>query len=118
MDEDPTKVERARPPVRASEPKLDRYRIEAVIGRGGMGEVLSARDDEIGRSVAIKVIQADEPAPAAVARFLREARIQGQLEHPAIVPVHELARDSTGRPYFVMKLLAGTTLKDALQRPK
>ena len=117
MDEDPTKVEGIGRGRARADDKLDRYRIEAVIGRGGMGEVLSARDDEIGRSVAIKVIQAEEPPPAAVARFVREARIQGQLEHPSIVPVHELARDATGRPYFVMKLLAGTTLKDALQRP-
>src|SRR5215471_8427208 len=69
---------------------FDRYRAGSVIGRGGMGEVVSARDEQIGRSVAIKRLRARDADPEVVARFLREARIQGRLEHPAIVPVHEL----------------------------
>src|SRR5688500_18272523 len=69
---------------------LERYRIEDVLGRGGMGEVLSGRDDQIGRAVAIKRLRIENPSPEIVARFLREVRIQGRLEHPAVVPVHEL----------------------------
>jgi serine/threonine-protein kinase len=95
---------------------ITRYRITGVIGRGGMGEVLSARDEQIGRSVAIKRLRAADPDPDTVARFLREVRIQGRLEHPAIVPVHELAYDDDGQPFFVMKQLQGTTLAELLPR--
>src|SRR5438093_13681132 len=93
-------------------PQLARYRLEGVIGGGGMGEVVSARDEQIGRAVAIKRMRARDAAPEVVARFVREARVQGRLEHPAIVPVHELSKDETGQPFFVMKQLAGTTLQD------
>src|SRR5690349_12645176 len=82
-----------------------RFRTGAVIGRGGMGEVLSARDEQIGRSVAIKRLRGRDAAPDVIARFLREARIQGRLEHPAIVPVYEL-HDTGDEPFFVMKQLA------------
>jgi len=86
------------------------YTFGDVIGRGGMGEVVSARDLRIGRDVAIKRMRGDTPSDAAVTRFLREARIQARLDHPAIVPVHELGVDADGRPYFTMKRLAGVTL--------
>src|SRR5258706_16263647 len=91
----------------------DRYKLGDVLGRGGMGEVMTARDQQIGRAVAIKRLRGDA-SDTAVSRFLREAKIQGQLDHPAIVPVHELCRDAQGRPYFVMKQLAGRTLADVL----
>jgi serine/threonine-protein kinase len=87
----------------------DVYALGEVIGRGGGGEVLSAHDKRIGRNVALKRMRA-QPTDAAVARFLREARIQARLDHPAIVPVYEMGRDPEGRPYFTMKRLAGTTL--------
>jgi serine/threonine-protein kinase len=91
----------------------ERYRVGDVLGRGGMGEVVSACDEKIGRSVAIKRMRGALPTSETVARFLREARIQSRLEHPAIVPVYEL--DDTGdEPFFVMKQLAGTTLHDVL----
>jgi serine/threonine protein kinase len=86
------------------------YQIRAAIGRGGMGEVLAAFDQRIGRDVAIKRMRGPHPSPDATARFLREARIQARLDHPAIVPVHELGTDEAGRPYFTMKRLAGRTL--------
>ncbi len=92
-----------------------RYRISGSLGAGGMGEVLLATDSQIDREVAIKRMLLEPSAPA-VARFLREAKVQGRLDHPAIVPVHELANDSEGRPFFVMKRLVGTTLGDALAR--
>ncbi len=98
--------------------RFARYRPGGVIGRGGMGEVVSARDEQIGRSVAIKRMRGHDAPPEAVARFLREARIQGRLEHPAIVPVHEL-HDTGDEPFFVMKQLAGTTLADVIaERPR
>ncbi|HEX5061075.1 MAG TPA: protein kinase, partial [Kofleriaceae bacterium] len=86
------------------------YQLGDMIGHGGMGEVLVAQDQRIGREVAVKRIRSREPSPDAVARFLREARIQARLDHPAIVPVYELGTDGDGRPYFTMKRLAGVTL--------
>jgi eukaryotic-like serine/threonine-protein kinase len=91
-----------------------RYWIDSVIGTGGMGEVVSARDEQIGRMVAIKRMRTQDSREEAHARFMREALIQGRLEHPAVVPVHELWHDDAGQPFFVMKQLAGTTLADVL----
>jgi serine/threonine protein kinase len=90
------------------------YQLRASIGRGGMGEVLAAFDPRIGRDVAIKRMRSPHPSEEATARFLREARIQARLDHPAIVPVHELGTDAAGRPYFTMKRLAGRTLGQRL----
>ncbi|CAN5170329.1 hypothetical protein BH11MYX1_BH11MYX1_45640 [soil metagenome] len=86
------------------------YDFGAVIGQGGMGEVVSAHDRRIGRDVAIKRMRATSPTNAQTTRFLREARVQARLDHPAIVPVHELGVDAAGRPFFTMKRLAGVTL--------
>jgi serine/threonine protein kinase len=94
---------------------LDRYHIGDMLGRGGMGEVLSARDEQIGRAVAIKRLRVANPPPDVVARFLREARIQSRLEHPAVVPVHELVTIGE-QPFFVMKQLAGITLADVIAK--
>src|SRR5688572_28889061 len=66
-------------------PFAERYRIRALLGAGGMGEVHLGRDERIGREVAIKVARAGTGSQQdAMARFLREARVQGQLEHPSI----------------------------------
>ncbi|MBK9030884.1 MAG: serine/threonine protein kinase [Myxococcales bacterium] len=91
----------------------ERYQLGGSIGAGGMGEVLSASDRRIGRDVAIKRTRT-VPSPELAARFLREAQIQGRLDHPAIVPVYDLGVDDDGRPYFVMKRLAGTSLEAVL----
>jgi serine/threonine-protein kinase len=93
------------------------YAMGEVIGRGGMGEVVLAHDRRIGRDVAIKRLRAKLPSEDETARFLREARIQARLDHPAIVPVYELGKDEGGRPYFTMKRLAGVTLLDMLATP-
>ena len=87
-----------------------RYRVGEQIGQGGMGEVLVAHDEQIGRDVAVKRMRASEPSNEERARFVREARVQGRLEHPAVVPVHDLGVDRDGRPFFVMKRLTGVTL--------
>ena len=86
------------------------YALGEVIGAGGMGEVLVAHDRRIGRDVALKRLHAAAPSETDVRRFLREARIQARLEHPAIVPVYEVARDEVGRAFFTMKRVVGTTL--------
>src|SRR5690242_6857560 len=69
------------------------YQLGEEIGRGGMGEVIAAFDQRIGRGVAIKRMRSACPSEEETARFLREARIQARLDHPAIVPVHELGVD-------------------------
>ena len=88
-----------------------------VIGRGGMGEVVLAHDRRIGRDVAIKRLHADASNANEVARFMREARIQARLDHPAVAPVYELGLDETGQPFFTMKRLVGVTLTDMLASP-
>ncbi|HEY4056953.1 MAG TPA: serine/threonine-protein kinase [Kofleriaceae bacterium] len=92
---------------------LARYSVGGTIGRGGMGEIIVARDLEIGRDVAVKRLST-RATPAARERFLREARIQARLEHPAIVPVYELGRDADDEPFFAMKRVSGVTLAETL----
>ncbi len=92
-----------------------RYQVGEMIGRGGMGEVRLARDTRIDREVAVKLMRAKDPDDESLSRFFREARVQGALEHPSVVPVHDLGIDPETGPYFVMKRLAGTTLSDVLK---
>ncbi len=84
-----------------------RYVLGERIGRGGMGDVYCAHDLELGRDVAIKVLNAADAADPLCARLAREARILGRLDHPAVVPVHELGAATDGRPFYVMKLVEG-----------
>ncbi|HEY5926012.1 MAG TPA: serine/threonine-protein kinase [Kofleriaceae bacterium] len=115
-DTDGDGEERQRRPSAPLDPG-PRYAERAVIGRGGLGEVV-ALDVQIGRDVAIKRLRDSEPSAAAQARFLREARIQGRLEHPSIPPVYELARDDNGQQYFAMRKLDGVTLAKTLRDPQ
>jgi serine/threonine-protein kinase len=82
-----------------------------------MGLVLEAVDPTLGRTVAIKVIRAhpDSVTPAQIARFKAEAKITAQLEHPNIVPVHELGRTAEGQIYFVMKRVSGRSLRSVIE---
>ncbi|MBA2539616.1 MAG: serine/threonine protein kinase, partial [Deltaproteobacteria bacterium] len=89
------------------------YDIGELIGKGGMGEVLAAHDLKIGRDIAIKRMHGEQ-SPRSMSRFLREAHVQARLEHPAIVPVHDLGTDEAGRLFFTMKRLVGVTLADRL----
>ena len=94
-----------------------RYEARATLGEGGMGEVLLCLDRRMGREVAMKVVHPSRgDAPDIRARFLREARVQGRLEHPAIVPVHDLAQDADGRAFFTMKRVRGETLEMVIAR--
>lgn len=94
----------------------ERYAVGAQLARGGMGEIRLAHDTRIDREVAIKLMHPEQRDHATVARFFREAHIQGRLEHPSVVPVHDLGVDAFGNPYFVMKRLAGTTLAEVLAK--
>lgn len=88
-----------------------RYEPRETLGEGGMGEVRLCRDARIGREIAMKVIRSDKRDVVALRqRFLREARVQAQLEHPAIVPVYDLGQGEDGAPFFVMRRLRGETL--------
>src|SRR5262249_9179872 len=79
------------------------------------GVILRARDAELGRDLAVKVLhEGHRGNPAVVRRFLEEARISGQLQHPGVVPIHEVGRSPDGCPFFVMKLIQGRTLADLL----
>ena len=89
---------------------LPRYRILGRLGEGGMGEVWLADDRELDRPVAIKVLSDVAPAGDAAARMVQEARILAQLEHPGIVPVHEVGTLPDGRVYYVMKRVRGERL--------
>jgi len=90
------------------------YTLGDLLGRGGMGEVVNAHDQRIGRDVALKRLTAEAPGATEVNRFLREARIQARLDHPAIPPVYELGTDEQQRPFFTMKRLAGRTLREMI----
>jgi len=91
-----------------------RYELLRTLGKGGMGEVSLGADRRIGRDVAVKTIHPEMDGSAVLERFLREARIQGQLEHPSIVPVYDLARTVEGQFYFTMKRVQGNTLRGVL----
>jgi len=96
-------------------PLEQRYELRTSLGEGGMGEVRLCRDRVIGREVALKVIHATHAARGELrARFVREARVQGQLEHPAIVPVYDFGVDAEGQPFFTMKRVRGVTLESVL----
>lgn len=98
-----------------------RYRLEGEVARGGMGAILRVWDEDIRRHLAMKVVLGKgDPAttdgtpavdPSQLARFLEEAQVTGQLDHPGIVPVHELGIDEDGRVFFTMKLVKGRDLK-------
>jgi serine/threonine-protein kinase len=93
----------------------ERFDQIGLLGKGGMGEVRLVRDRRISRYVAYKVLKAGvDKDPAYRSRFLLEARVQGQLEHPAIVPVHDLGETRDGELFFSMKSVRGATLRQAL----
>jgi len=92
----------------------ERYRLVETIGEGGMGVVWRAHDTRLGRDVALKVLSVATPGPDAEARLHREASILARLEHPGIVPVHDTGRLDDGRLYYVMKLVHGRSLSEAI----
>ena len=105
-----------------------RYTQISQHAKGGMGRVLLVHDEFLGRNIALKELLpvspesggSDRPSPmrqtaSMVARFLQEARVTGQLEHPSIVPVYELGRRADGTLYYTMKLVKGKTLLQALR---
>jgi WD40 repeat protein/tRNA A-37 threonylcarbamoyl transferase component Bud32 len=92
-----------------------RYALKKLLGQGGMGDVWLARDRRLHRIVAVKVMQERWLGNAnVVRRFVEEAQLTSQLQHPAIPPVHEMSELPDGRPYFCMKVVRGRTLASIL----
>ena len=93
-----------------------RYQLQGEIARGGMGAILKGRDVDLGRDLAVKVLLDEhKDKPAVIQRFVEEAQIGGQLQHPGIVPVYELGQFKDQRPFFTMKLVKGKTLSALLE---
>lgn len=93
-----------------------RYRIVGEIARGGVGVVYKARDLDLGRDVALKILRKEHALrPEVLDRLVEEAQIGGQLQHPGIVPIYGMGLQPDGRPYFAMKLIKGRTLAALLR---
>jgi serine/threonine-protein kinase len=103
----------------ASDGSGERYEVLGELAKGGVGVVLKARDRDLGRDLAMKVLRDEHLGDADVTqRFVEEAQIGGQLQHPGVVPVYELGRRADKRPYFTMKLVKGRTLAALLRERK
>ncbi|HEY3256382.1 MAG TPA: serine/threonine-protein kinase [Polyangiaceae bacterium] len=97
----------------AARPRFDRVRL---LGKGGMGEVELARDNDIRRTVAVKRLNGELVSHEAQLRFADEVRVVGQLEHPGIVPIYDVGRDDSGQVYLVMKHLQGETMEQVIEK--
>ncbi len=102
----------------AGAPRETRYRLLGEVGRGGMGAIYRVWDPDLRRALAMKVVLGSERSDgsvgvedSALSRFLEEAQVTGQLDHPGVVPVHELAMDADGRVFFTMRLVHGRDLE-------
>jgi tetratricopeptide (TPR) repeat protein len=109
-------------PIENASPQLSsfgRYQVLALIDVGGMGEVFRVRDRELNRELALKVLAAGLAQESVfVERFIEEAQIASQLQHPGIPPVHDIGKTPDGRPFFTMKLVRGRNLTTLLaERP-
>src|SRR4051812_4784978 len=94
-----------------------RYRIGNPVGRGGMGVVYLAYDSELDREVAMKVLGLAETDETAVDRMRREARVLARIEHPGIVPIHDVGALEDGRVFYTMKLVRGARLDHHCREP-
>jgi serine/threonine-protein kinase len=97
--------------------RLSGYTLGKTLGRGGMGQVVLARQASLGRDVAVKVLRDSGHWDRDERLLAREARIAGGLEHPNIVPIHDLGRTPAGEPMLVMKRIVGRSWTDWLSEP-
>jgi serine/threonine-protein kinase len=102
------------PPAGAGGASQPRYHRTGMLGEGGMGVVYACHDRRIGREVALKTARRADRGPIERLRFLREAQVQGQLEHPAVVPVYDLGSDGEGGIFLSMKRVRGERLTEIL----
>jgi serine/threonine-protein kinase len=119
---EPSVSAQSEPPSRhggSSQVAGDRYAIREFLGAGGVGQVVAALDCEIRRVVALKTLQRGADAEPLVAyRFVEEARITGQLEHPSIIPVYDLGTAPDGQPFYTMRVVKRRSLRDVLRSPE
>ena len=107
---------RTKPPIDVGQVLAGKYRVERVLGVGGMGAVVAARHLELGELRAVKVLLPEARRDAtAVERFMREARIAVRLKNEHVVRIHDVGRLEAGEPYIVMEYLEGQDLKEILQ---
>ncbi len=112
----PAKTDGSTEVVARDKASASAYELGRILAKGGMGAILSARDNSIQRTVALKVILTGaEASEEHVHRLVTEARITGQLEHPSIVPLHELGVTADGVVYYTMRLVEGVTLSEVLE---
>ncbi len=112
-----TQPRRSERPASPSQPPGPRYKIGELLGAGGVGLVTSALDRTIGRTVAVKTLkQGKESEPNASRRFIDEAHVTAQLEHPNIVPVYDMGWLPDGQPYYTMRIVKRQSLRDVLAR--
>ncbi len=105
--------------LKARGPSSSRYSLKGEVAQGGMGMILRVWDEDLRRHLAMKVmLDETESESKRLSRFLEEAQVTGQLDHPGIVPVHELGIDANGRVYFTMKLVKGKTLAQVFEAVK
>src|SRR3978361_1139324 len=96
---------------------LDRFEILRVLGKGGMGTVYLARDERLGRQVALKVLNPDDLASDdRRARFLRDARASASIRHPNVATIYEVDESEDGTPFIVMEYCEGETLSQRMRR--
>ena len=93
-----------------------RFDLVRKLGEGGLGEVIGAEDNDIGRKVALKKLRTEVKSDATLARFVEEIRTVGRLEHPNIIPIHDVGVDEAGDYYFVMKYVDGETLETVIEK--
>ncbi len=112
-------IKPASPEMPSREDRSGRYQIFGEIAHGGMGAILRGRDIDLGRDLAVKVLlEAHKNKPELIRRFVEEAQIGGQLQHPGVVPIYDIGAFADRRPFFTMKLLKGQTLASLLQARK
>jgi predicted Ser/Thr protein kinase len=117
--EPPGPIERPGSPEMPAADPSRRLQVHGEIARGGMGAVFKGRDTDLGREVAVKVLlEAHQGRTELVQRFVEEAQVAGQLQHPGVVPVYEVGQSPDRRPYFTMKLVKGRTLAALLAERK
>src|SRR5215467_13292766 len=103
-------IERLREAAEIPDLTGTRYRLLERVARGGMGVVYAAEDEKLQRRVALKVLDVPGSDSDLASRLIREARILAQLEHPGIVPVHDVGTLADGRVFYTMKFVEGQRL--------
>ncbi|MCA9489556.1 MAG: serine/threonine protein kinase [Myxococcales bacterium] len=111
--QDPLGAEASLAPVDASS-----LRLAGTIGEGGMGVVRAATQVSLGREVAVKMVRPGKDRPEARRKVLHEGLVTGALEHPNVVPVHDLRQDEEGRPLIVLKRIEGMPWSELIARPE